>query len=84
MLPGNLLSSAKLLHHADTLLQHLPPPLLLLPPCLPLLLRSLGPVSFEEIGQRVLQNAVASLFTPESVLSCQTSPLWGLGIFDVF
>ena len=84
VLSGHLLRSAKLLHHADALLKYLPPALLLLPPCLPLLLGSLASVSLEEIGQRVLQYAVASLFTPGPILSCQTSPLWGLGIFDVF
>ena len=84
VLPADLVTAAELLHHADALLQDLPPALLLLPPRLPLLLGSLGAVPLEQIGQRVLQNAVARLFTLGAVLGCQTSPLWGLGRLDVF
>ena len=82
--PGDLLNTTKLLHHADALLQDLPPALLLLPPRLVVLLGSLRPVSLEQIGQRVLQNAGARLFTLGPVLSCETPPLWRPGIFDVF
>ena len=81
--PGGV-HTAELLHHARALLQHLPAPLLLLLPRLALLLGALGPISLEEIGQRVLQNAVAGLFTLGPALCCQTFSLWGLGIFDVF
>ena len=81
--PGGV-HTAELLHHARALLQHLPAPLLLLLPRLALLLGALGPISLEEIGQRVLQNAVAGIFTLRPSLWCQTFSLWGLGIFNVF
>ena len=82
VLPGDLLSPAELLHHADALLQHLPPPLLLLGDGLPPVPGRLAALPLEQISQRVLKNAVAARRL--SLLACQTSPLWGLaGIFNV-
>ena len=69
VLPGDLLRPSEVLHHADALLQHLPPPLLLLAHRLPPLPHCQAGVSLEEVSQRVLQQPVAGLSSPDG-LSC--------------